>query len=91
MARPRVELISSGVRQLLSDPGVTAEVERLAGQVLARARADAPSESGALRASLQIRTMNEDRVVVAVGSPLGYALRINAATGFLTRALDAAR
>lgn len=91
MARPRVQLISGGVRRLLSDAGVRAEVEARAERVLARAQSLAPSESGALRSSLQVRTSDEDRTVVAVGSPLGYALRINAATGFLTRAVDAAR
>lgn len=90
MARPRIKIVSPGVRRLLSDPGVRDDLEDRGRRVLARAQVEAPSQTGALRASLRMQTVEEDRTVVQVGSDLPYAMRIAAATGFLTRSLDAA-
>lgn len=91
MTRPKVKLVSPGVRNLLSDPGVKRDLEARGQRVLGRMIAECPIESGALRASLGVKTYEEDRAVVVIGSDLDYALRIAAVTGFMSRALDAAR
>lgn len=91
MARPKVKLQSPGVRALLSDSGVRADLQARGQRVLGRMVAECPIESGALRSSLGVRTYEEDRTVVVIGSDLDYALRIAAVTGFMSRALDAAR
>lgn len=89
--RNRVDLVSAGVRALLSDDGVRRDLEQRGQRVLNRAQAECPVESGALQGSLRMQTVEEDRTVVQVGSELGYAMDVAAGTGFLTRALDAAR
>lgn len=89
MAR-KVRLISRGMRELLNDDGVRADLTRRMGQTLAAAQAAAPVDTGALKASLRIVQDTTDRVAVRVVSDVDYAPAINAGTGFLTRSLDAA-
>ena len=91
MAKPKVKLVSPGVGNLLTDSGVQSDMQARGERVLAAARAGCPVESGDLQASLRVEVLTEDRVVVQVGSDLGYALSVAAGTGFLQQALDAGR
>ena len=89
MAR-RFRLISQGMRQLLHDPRVTRELERRMGPVLSTAVANAPVDSGAYRDSLHLETVQTDRTVVRLVSNVPHAMVVQAATGNMSRALDAA-
>jgi len=91
MAKPKVKIVSPGVRKLLSDGGVRSDMEARGQRVLSAARAGCPVSSGALQSSLRLEVVEEDRVVVRVGSDLGYALAVAAGAGFLQQALDAGR
>lgn len=92
MAKPRIVLDPRGLKALLTSDGVRRHLEGQMGAALARARSTAPvGETGAYRESL--RTWTEEhrtRVVVHMGSDVPYALVVNARTGHLSRALDAA-
>lgn len=90
MARPKVKLNSGGVRGLLNDAGVRAELRRRMGPVLAAAQANAPVESGAYRASLRIEDATTDRAVVRVVADVDHAIVVEAKTGNLARAIDSA-
>lgn len=89
MAR-NVKLQSAGMRELLSARGVRADLERRGRRVLAAAVASAPVETGAYRDALTLWTSQTDRVVVRVGSSARHAPLVEASTGNLARALDAA-
>lgn len=90
MARSRVRLSSEGMRQLLQDRGVVQDLERRGRSVLASAVASAAVESGAYRDGLTVWTAQTDRPVVRVGSTVDYGPAVEARTGNLARALDAA-
>ena len=94
MARQRVILNAAGVRELLSSAGVQAELERRMAPVLAEARATAPVDSGDYQRSLrlwaEVHSGRSRRVAVHVGSDAEHALAVQATTGNLSRALDAA-
>lgn len=91
MARKaRVVLNSRGVVQLLNDSGVRNDLTRRAEEVLIKAQADAPVETGAYRNSLHIEQATTDRAVVRVASDADHALDVESKTGNLARALDAA-
>lgn len=90
MSRPKVTLSSAGVSALLNDPGVRAELTRLAQAVLAAAKAGAPVATGAYRDSIHIEQGTTDRAVVRVVASVPYALYVEAKTGNMARALDAA-
>lgn len=90
MAKPKVKLKSAGVKALLNDPGVRAELTRRAGPVLSAARASAPVESGAYRDSIHIEQGTTDRAVVRVVASVPYAMTVEASTGNMARSLDAA-
>lgn len=90
MARGRVRLISKGMAQLLNDDGVRDYLRDRADQVLAAARASAPVRTGAYRDSLTVWDDTTDRAVVRVGSTAGHAAVVEAKTGNLSRAIDAA-
>jgi hypothetical protein len=92
MARKaRVQLISSGMRDLLTDPGVVDDLERRGRNVAAQARSSAPVATGAYRDSIEVVTVRHDegRPVVQVHATVPYALLIEARTQNLSRALDA--
>lgn len=92
MPRSRIEIVLAGVRELKRDPGVAAFVAERAARVLAAAKASAPVESGAYRDSLHV-VMDVHPVsgaVAHIGSDLDYAAGVEAGTGNLSRALDAA-
>lgn len=90
MARPKVKLNHSGVRAVLNDSGVRAELTRRAERVLAAAKESAPVESGEYRDNLHIEQATTDRASVRVVSDTDHSLVVEAKTGNLARALDAA-
>ena len=80
--RPFAEILNSGeVRDLCTER---------AQRSLEAARAAAPVASGAYRASLHLEQDTTDRAVTRVVSDVDYAMVVEARTGNLARALDAA-
>ena len=90
MASTRVRLNHPGMAALLRDDGVRAMLRTHAEAVLSAAVAGAPVQTGAYRDSLRIIDTTTDRAAVMVGSSVAYAREVEAATGNLARALDAA-
>lgn len=90
MAGAKVRLISPGMKALLNDPGVRAELTRRMEPVLAAAQASARVVTGGYKNSLQVWQTTTDRAVVMVGSPLNYSGTVEASTGNLAKALNAA-
>jgi hypothetical protein len=91
MARLRFKLISSGMRELQHEDGVRRRLREAADPALNEMRRLVPVRTGALRDSLRLVDDTTDRPVVRIVSDLPYAAAINAATGFMSRGLDAAR
>lgn len=87
----RTRLISSGMQQLLEFPEVRALLTAKAEIVASAARASAPVDTGAYRDSIRVEQDTTDRVAVRVGSYVFYGIMVEANTGNLVRALDAAR
>jgi hypothetical protein len=87
----RVKMKSAGIKELLNSGETRAMLTSKARGALAAARANAPVATGEYRASLQIVQDTTDRAVVRVGSTAPHALAVEANTGNLARALDAAR
>lgn len=92
MARLRdVQLISSGMHDLLHDKGVERDLRRRAERVAARARSTAPVLTGAYRDSITVETSSpHDRVVARVIAKDEKSHVIESRTGNLSRALDSA-
>lgn len=90
MAHAKVTLNHAGVRALLNDEGVRTELTRRAERVLAAAKASAPVESGEYRDNLHIEQATTDRAVTRVVGDTRHSLVVEAHTGNLARALDAA-
>lgn len=90
MARTKVKLNHAGMRDLLRDPGVRAELTRRAELVLQEATANAPVDTGAYRDGLQIIQDTTDRAVVRIAGTAPHSHLVEAKTGNLARALDAA-
>lgn len=86
----RVTLNSAGVAALLRSRGVDQALEILARRVEARAKATAPVETGEYRDSIHVETRLRGRVVKRIGSGVDHARVVEAKTGNLARALDAA-
>jgi hypothetical protein len=84
-------LNSAGIKQLLNDDGAREELTRRAEHVLQRANDTAPVVSGDYAESLHIEQAATDRAVVRVVADSDHALYVQASTGHLSRALDAAR
>lgn len=90
MANLRVKMNPRGVRELLKDRGVVGELETVAGPVLASAVSSAPVDTGAYARSLAVAVVETStHTEVRIGSDLRYAPFVQAATGNLSRALDA--
>lgn len=70
--------------------GVRDELTRRMERVEAKAKADAPVETGAYRDSIHIEQDTTDRAVVRVVADVPHAHLVEANTGNLSRALDAA-
>jgi hypothetical protein len=92
MARATVRLNHSEIQSYLDgDHGVEAMLEESAQRALSAAQGSAPVASGAYRDSLRIETDHTDRMVKRVVSDVDYAMVVEANTGNLARAIDAAR
>ena len=92
MASTRVTLNSSEIQSYLDGGhGVDSLLEAAAQRVLNAAQSSAPVESGDYLDSLHIETDHTDRMVVRVVSDAPHAWVVEANTGNLARALDAAR
>lgn len=83
-----IKLNQAAIDALVTDPGVTEDMMRRGEQVAAAARSDAPVLTGAYRDSITVT--EREGGGVDVGSDLPYALVVQARTGNLARALDAA-
>lgn len=90
MARVRVELNPAGMAELLKSAGVEADLQRRGSSVLAAARAGAPVDEGDYQRSLHVETVITDRATVRVRSGTDHGYLVEATTGNLARALDAA-
>jgi RNA-splicing ligase RtcB len=91
MANVRIELNRAGIRELLKSPEVAAELHRRAERVASAARASAPVATGAYLASIEVvDEVHKDRVVSRVYAKAPYSMTVEANTGNLARALDAA-
>lgn len=86
----KVNLDTSGMAELLACDGVRTHLHELAGRVLEQAKATAPVVTGAYRDGLTIWDDTTDRAAVRVGSTAPHASLVEASTGNLSRALDAA-
>lgn len=90
MARAKVVLDKAGMKALLNDPGVRADLTRRMGPVLAAAQASAPVASGEHKASIHMEQATTDRAVVRVVADSDHSLAVESKTGNLAKALNAA-
>jgi len=91
MANVRIELNKSGIKALLKSPEVAAELHRRAERAASAARASAPVDTGTYKASIEVvDEVHKDRVVSRVYAKAPYSMTVEANTGNLARALDAA-
>lgn len=86
----RVKMNSAGVKEVLNSSGTRALLTSKAGPVLSAAQSGAPVDTGEYRDSLGIVQDTTDRAVVRVVSTAPHGLIVEARTGNLARALDAA-
>lgn len=86
----RVRLNSAGMRALLNDDGVRADLTRRMENVLQAAQADPHDETYTYESSLHIEQATTDRAAVRVRSsdPKSHVMEAN--YGILARALDSA-
>ena len=98
MPKPKVKLNEAGVGELLLSQDVADDLERRADAVAAAARGSVPVESGQARDSIHVEMARTDRAVArVVMDPVNphtgesYGAILEAATGTLSSALDAAR
>lgn len=89
-ARVKVVVLPGGVAELLRDPGVRADLRRRAERSVESARASAPVDTGRYRDSIQAWDGTETTAYGRYGSDVDYAIYVEADTGNLARALDAA-
>lgn len=85
-----LKLASAGIEELLNSSGVRADLTGRMERVLAAARANARVKTGNYRNGLQIRQDTTDRVAVRVVGTAPHSHLVEADTGNLARALDAA-
>lgn len=85
----KVTINRKGIRELLNDPGVRAELHRLAEPRAARAKATAPVDTGAYRDSIVVEDDTTDRAVVRIVANDPKSHVIEARTGNLAKALGA--
>ena len=87
----RIKLNSAGIREVLKSSGVAAELQARAERVAQAAEASAPRESGEYANSIEVVVeQHADRAVAHVVAKAPHSLRLEANTGNLARALDAA-
>lgn len=91
MAGVRVKLNNAGIRQVLQSPEVAAELQARAERVAEAARVSAPRASGEYANSIEVvMDQHADRAVAHVVAKAPHSLLVEANTGNLARALDAA-
>lgn len=92
MPKTKVVLNEAGLNQLLRDPGVRADVDRRAEQVLDAARAEAPVHTGEYRDRLHIEHVTAANGIESVRVTAGtdHDIYVEAEHGTLAKALDAA-
>lgn len=91
MAKTKVTMNHRGLQEYLDgDHGVSDLLDTRASRILAQAQASAPVKSGDYRRSLHVETVHTDRMVKRVVADVEYARAVEADTGTLSRALDAA-
>jgi hypothetical protein len=90
MAGTGFRLNSASMAALLKSDEVRAMLTEKAQPVLAAAQSTAPVRSGEYRGGLEIQQATTDRAVVRVTATAPYSLAVEAKTGILSRALDAA-
>lgn len=86
----KVKLNSAEFRRILRSPGAFAALLPMGERVLAKAKADAEVATGEYRESLHLEQVITDRAVVRVVSKTDHSIAVEARTGNLARALDAA-
>lgn len=92
MPGTRVTLNHTEIQSYLDGAhGVEAMLDASAERALAAAQSSAPVASGAYRDSLRVETDHTDRMVKRIVSDVDYAMVVEANTGTLARALDAAK
>jgi hypothetical protein len=91
MAKSKVVMNHAGSRDLLKSPEVADALLAMGSRVAATMNSTAPVDSGALsRSHYAEAVQHPSRVVVQVGSDLGYAAEVMVRTGYAARALDSA-
>lgn len=88
--RKGVRLNDAGMKELLNSSEVRTYVTNIAQDVLHEAIAHAPVKTGAYRDGLHIEQDTTDRVVVRVKGNTDHDWYVEAETGNLSRAMDAA-
>lgn len=89
--RVKVKINRRGIRELLNSDDVGDMLEERMRPALAQAKVNAPVASGAYRDGLHLERDHTDRVVVRLAGSTDHDLVVEADTGNLARALDAAR
>lgn len=90
MSGIKVQLNHRTIAELLGSEEVRAELTKRAERVLAAAKASAPVATGAYRDGLHIEQATTDRAVVRVRGNTDHDWIVEARTGNLARAIDAA-
>lgn len=90
MARVKIKMNSSGMASLLNSAEVRRDLTARMERVEASAQMNAPFESGDYSRSIHIVQDTTDRVAVRLVTDVDYGLVIEARTGNLSKALDAA-
>jgi len=92
MPNARIVLNHAGIASLLKSPEVAAELHRRAERAANAARASAPVDTGAYLAGIEVvDEVHKDRVVSRVYAKAPDSMFVEANTGNMARALDAAR
>lgn len=90
MATARVKLNHGGMAAMLKSDEIRAAITPHAERVLAAAKASAAVATGTYRDDLHLEHATTDRAVVRVVSSVPHGMVVEANTGNLSRALDAA-
>lgn len=90
MARAQVKLNSPGMSSLLKDAGVRKDLTARMERAEAVAVATAPFKTGAYKASIHLVQDTTDRAVVRLVASAPHSHLVQARTGHLAKALDAA-
>jgi hypothetical protein len=86
-----IRLNSRGMRELLNSAHVGDMLEERMQKALSVAKSNAPVNTGAYRDALHVERAHTDRVVARLIGGTDHDMWVEAETGNLARALDAAR